>query len=245
MDNTEGTLQPRDSVTTTREVSTGKRSPANGMNCPFCDVLAVSSAEALLNRAFRKLSISFSTQQILLGTGYGPGKGYVADLLIMQKPVLVEADEQYHQIQREQQDHDRTRDAAFRAAGYEVFRFTDEEIGENADSCAWHVAETAGLVPEDDPVFKIRQSMSGPDSATWTGGKPAVDCATCGRHFHAYRRNGRPRVTCSRECQVIWQAESGASVRGRSSNGARMRELWNDPAWRAKQTALIVARRWG
>ena len=244
MDNTEGTRKPRDSVTTRREASTREGLLANGINCPYCNVLAVSSTEALLNRAFRKLSISFSTQQLLLGDGTRKGRGYAVDLLVTQRPVVVEADEQYHQVQHEQREWDEQRDAQFRAAGYEVYRFTEQQIGESPDACAWHVAEHSGLVPEDDPVFGIRKPMSGPDSATWTGGKPGWDCATCGNHFHAYKRNGKPRVTCSRECQAIWQAESGASTRDRRSNGARMRELWLDPAWREKQTGLIVTKRW-
>jgi very-short-patch-repair endonuclease len=245
MGNTEGTPQPGDSVETTREASTEKEAPADGMTCPHCKVLAVSSAEALLNRAFRKLSISFSTQQILLGSGYGSDKGYVADLLIIQQPVIVEADERYHQVQRERRERDRIRDAAFHGAGYAVFRFTDEEIGDDANACALYVAERAGLVPEDEPVFKIRQPMSGPDSATWTGGKPGWNCLTCGKHFHAYKRpGGKPCTTCSRECQRIWQMESGASTQNRRSNGEAMRKLWADPEWRAQQIKLSMDARW-
>jgi hypothetical protein len=86
--------------------------------------------------------------------------------------------------------------------------------------------------------------MSGLDSPTWTGGKPGWNCATCGKHFHAYLRNGKPCTTCSRDCQSIWQSETGASVQGRRSNGMRMRELWNDPIWRAKQTESIRLKRW-
>src|SRR5260370_24105515 len=125
MDNTEGTPEPGDSVTTTREASTREESTVTGISCPYCNVLVVSSAEELLNRAFRKLSISFSTQQILLGSGYGQNKGYVADLLIIQKPVVVEVDEWYHQTQREQRERDKIRDAAFREAGYLVYRIPD------------------------------------------------------------------------------------------------------------------------
>lgn len=241
MGNTEGTPQPGDSVETTREASTTREGAgsAHGSNCPFCGALAVSSTESLLNRAFRKLSISFSTQQLMFGAG-----SYQVDILIAQRPVVVEADEQYHRIQREQREHDARKDAELRAAGYMVFRFTEEEIGTNADACAWLVAEQAQLVPEDEPVFVIRKAMSGPDSPTWRGGKPAVDCATCGKHFHAYHRAGKPRVTCSLECNRIWQSESGASVKDRRSNGDKMRALWSDPSWRTKQTELIASTRW-
>ena len=173
------------------------------------------------------------------------GRGsYQVDILIAQRPVVVEADELYHQIQRDQREHDARKDADLRAAGYQVFRFNEEQIGSDADACAFYVAEQAHLVPEDDPVFLIRKAMSGPDSPTWAGGKPGWDCATCGKHFHAYLRNRKPRTTCSLECNRIWQSESGASVKDRRSNGDKMRALWSDPAWRAKQTELIASTRW-
>jgi hypothetical protein len=173
------------------------------------------------------------------------GRGsYQVDILITQRPVIVEADERYHAVQREQREHDARKDAELRAAGYQVFRFTEDQIGASADACAWQVVEQAGLLPEEDPVFVIRKLMSGPDSPTWTGGKPGWDCATCGNHFHAYMVRGKPRVTCSLECNRIWQIESGASVKNRRSNGDKKRVLWSDPAWRAKQTELITAARW-
>jgi very-short-patch-repair endonuclease len=239
--NTEGTPRPGDSVETTREASTREGTDsATGSGCPYCEVLAISSTEALLNRAFRKLSISFSTQAVLQINGR-----YQADLLITQRPVVVEADDYYHQRQRVRRELDVVRDAHLADAGYQVFRFTELEIGESADACAWHVVTEAQLEPEDDPVFNIRRPQSGPASATWTGGKPGWECATCGRHFHAYKRGQKPCTTCSRECQTVWQKESGASTRNRRSNGESMRALWDDPAWRAKQTALIVEKRWG
>lgn len=245
MENTEGTPQPGDSVETTREASTGTGSAsAHGSNCPFCGALAVSSTESLLNKAFRKLSISFSTQQVVLTRGWRD-IGYHVDILITQRPVVVEADELYHRAQREQREHDARKDADLIAAGYQVFRFDEHQIGSDADACAMLVAEEAALVPEQEPVFVIRKAMSGPDSATWTGGKPGWDCATCGKHFHAYLRAGKPRMTCSLECNRIWQSESGASVRNRRSNGDKMRALWSDPRWREKQSKLISSARWG
>lgn len=175
---------------------------------------------------------------------FGAGS-YQVDILIAQRPVIVEADERYHSVQRDQREHDARKDADLRAAGYQVFRFDEVQIGEDADACAWSVVEQAGLMPELDPVFTIRKLMSGPDSPTWTGGKPGWDCATCGTHFHAYLRNRKPRMTCSLECNRIWQSETGASVKNRRSNGDRMRELWADPRWRAKQVDLQREGRWG
>jgi len=246
MGNTEGTPLPGDSVETTREASTGEESPlTTGKNCPYCNVLAVSSTEALLNKAFRTLGISFSTQQLLLGDGTRKNRGYAVDLLVLQRPVVVEADESYHQIQHDQRAWDEHRDKQLRAAGYEVFRFDEQEIGADADACAEHVFDKAKLFFEMNPVFNIRKAMSGPDSATWTGGKPSWDCAICGFHFHAYKRNGRPRMTCSRECNRIWQSTSGASVQNRRSNGDAMRALWADPEWRGQQMRLQKEARWG
>jgi very-short-patch-repair endonuclease len=242
MGNTEGTSKPEDSVETTREASTEEILTTSGTSCPYCGVLAVSSTEALLNKAFRKLCISFKTQQVIEARGI---YRYQADLLISQKPVVVEADDRYHQIQRGRRELDQIRDSNLITAGYEVYHFTEEDIGTDANACAWYVVEQAGLKPEVTPVFDIRKPQSGPYSATWDGGKPAWACATCGRHFHSYRRGGqKPCITCSRECQAIWQAETGASVNGRRSNGEKMRRLWDDPAWRAKQTALIISKRW-
>lgn len=252
MGNTEGTLQPGDSVETTRETSTREDAQSEtGSGCPYCGVLATSSPEALLNRAFRKLSISFTTQQIVYTrdktrSGRGlPAGAYHVDLLIAQAPVVVEADEPYHQLQREQREHDARKDADLRTAGYQVFRFTEQAIGEDADACAELVAAAAQLIPEDYPVFIVRRMMAGIDSPTWKGGKLGWDCATCGWHFHAYLRNGKPRMTCSRECQAIWQTETGASVRNRRSNSESMRKLWADPEWRIQQIRLQRAGRWG
>ena len=246
MENTEGTLLSRDSVETTREASTGEDSRlTTDKNCPYCGVLAVSSTEALLNKAFRKLYISFSTQQLLLGDGTRKNRGYAVDILILQRPVVVEADERYHEVQHEQRAWDEHRDKKLRVAGYEVFRFNEVEIGEDADACARRVAEEMRLFPEMNPVFNVRKAMSGPDSATWKGGKPGWDCAICGFHFHAYLRDGKPRMTCSRECNRIWQSTSGASVRNRRSNGDKMRTLWADPEWRGQQIRLSHEARWG
>jgi very-short-patch-repair endonuclease len=189
---------------------------------------ANSPLEKLLHRALRKAGISFSTQRLILGR-------YVADILITQKPVVIEADGNVH---LRQQDKDARRDADMRAAGYEVFRFTGKPICNDPDGCVRQVIEAAGLTPDEEPVFDIRNGMSGPDSPTWKGGKPEWTCANCGKKFRAWMRNGKPRTTCSRDCQVEWQKKTKASVADRRSNGEKMRELWADPEWRARQVRL-------
>lgn len=196
---------------------------------------ANSPLENLLHRALRKAGISFSTQRKMLGR-------YVVDILITQKPVIVEADGNTHLRKREA---DAERDAVLRAAGYEVFRFTGKPIVNDPDGCIRRVIESTGLTSDEEPVFDVRNGMCGEDNPAWKGGKPEWTCAACGKKFKAWMRNGKPRVTCSRACNAAWQKASKASVKDRRSNGDRMRELWADPEWRARQIARQREGRWG
>ena len=166
---------------------------------------------------------------------------YCVDILITQKPVIIEADGNMH-LRRKAEDAQR--DADLRAAGYEVFRFTGKPICNDPDGCIRQVVEACGLIRDKKPVYDVRNGMTGPDSPSWKGGKPEWTCAVCGTKFRAWLRNGKPRMTCSRECQREWQRTSKASVIGRRSNGDRMRELWADPEWRAAQSARIRDARW-
>ena len=79
-----------------------------------------SPLERLLHRALRKAGISFSTQRQILGR-------YLADILITQKPVVIEADGNMH-LHAKSRERDAQRDADMREAGYEVFRFTGKPI---------------------------------------------------------------------------------------------------------------------
>jgi very-short-patch-repair endonuclease len=186
-----------------------------------------SPLERLLHRALRKAGISFSTQRQLLSR-------YIADILITQKPVVIEADGNMH-LHAKTRERDAQRDADMRDAGYEVFRFTGKPIANDADGCIRQVIEEARLTPDTEPVFDIRNGMTAEANPKWTGGRPEWVCATCGTTFSAYMVRGKPRMTCSRECQAEWQRTSKASVANRRSNGDRMRELWADPEWRAEQ----------
>jgi DNA-directed RNA polymerase subunit RPC12/RpoP len=67
------------------------------------------------------------------------------------------------------------------------------------------VVEACGLLPDSEPVADIRNGRCGPENNRWKGGKPEWVCATCGKTFRAWLRSGKPRVTCSRECQRQWQ----------------------------------------
>lgn len=164
-----------------------------------------SPLETFLHRALRKAGISFSTQQPLLGR-------YVADILITQKPVVIEADGNMH-LHAKSRERDAQRDADMRAAGYEVFRFAGGPISQDADGCIRSVIEAAGLVADEEPVFDIRNGLTAEANPRWTGGKKEWTCENCGEQFWAWPRGyGRPCRTCSRECQSEWQAKTRASV---------------------------------
>lgn len=196
---------------------------------------ANSPLEKLLHRALRKAGISFSTQRVLLGR-------YCVDILITRKPVVIEADGNVHLRQK---DKDARRDADLRAAGYEVFRFTGKPISTDPDGCVRQVIEAAGLTPDEEPVYDIRNGMTGADNPKWTGGKLEWVCENCGNTFLSWKRGyGRAPRFCNRECQSEWQRTSKASVTGRRSNGDRMRELWADPEWRARQVQRQAEGRW-
>lgn len=187
-----------------------------------------SPLETYLHRALRKAGISFSTQRQLLGR-------YVCDILITQKPVVIEADGNMH-LHAVQREKDAQRNADMRTAGYEVYRFPGGEICRDADGCIQQVIEAAGLVPDTEPVFDIRNGLMGEANPRWSGGKEQWVCENCGETFWSWKRGyGRTPRFCNRACQSAWQKESKASVTGRRSNGNRMRELWTDPEWRARQ----------
>lgn len=193
--------------------------------------LGGSPLEKFLHNALRKAGISFSTQQRILNR-------YLADILITQKPVVIEADGNMH-LHAKSRERDAERDDAMREAGYLVFRFTGKPISNDPDGCIRQVIEEAGLTPDAEPVFDIRNGMTGANNPRWIGGKQEWVCKNCGETFLSWKRGyGREPQTCSRACQREWQAKTRASVVGRdnSPTSKRMRELWADPEWRARTT---------
>jgi very-short-patch-repair endonuclease len=164
-----------------------------------------SPLETYLHRALRKAGISFSTQRQLLGR-------YVCDILITQKPVVIEADGNMH-LHAVQREKDARRNADMRAAGYEVYRFPGGEICRDADGCIQRVIKAAGLAPDAVPVFDIRNGLLAEANPRWKGGKPEWTCEACGKIFRSWPRGyGKPCRTCSRECQSEWQRRTRASV---------------------------------
>jgi very-short-patch-repair endonuclease len=192
-----------------------------------------SPLENYLHRALRKAGISFSTQRQLLGR-------YVCDVLITQKPVVIEADGNMHLHAVQRQKDDR-RNADMRAAGYEVYRFTGGEISRDADDCIRQVIEAAGLTPDTEPVFDIRNGLMAEANPRWKGGKQEWTCKdpSCGKTFLAWKRGyGKDPQCCSRECQTEWQRITRASVATRGPRrDSRVPE-------HAEQRAAEIRERW-
>ena len=172
--------------------------------------LGGSPLEKFLHNALRKAGISFSTQQRILNR-------YLADILITQKPVVIEADGNMH-LHAKSRIRDAERDRAMREAGYLVFRFTGKPIANDPDGCIRQVIEQAGLTSDAEPVFDIRNGMTGANNPRWKGGKQEWVCAVCGETFMSWKRGyGKTPTTCSKECQ-----------------GELIRRLWDDPEWAAQ-----------
>ena len=112
-----------------------------------------SPSEVRLQQALIRASIGFETQLKLLGR-------YFPDVLINQKPVIIEADSWAHALP-ENAAFDKRRDAALKAAGYTVVRFTNRQLETDAgaDRCVRQVMEHLGVLPEVNPVFVIRDRM--------------------------------------------------------------------------------------
>lgn len=107
-----------------------------------------SPCEQLLQQALIRAALSFETQSRELGR-------YYPDVKLHQQPVLVEVDGWTH-FMYHKAEFDERRDAELRAAGFEVVRFTTEQIEADADGCVQQLIDRFGLEPEEDPVAVIR-----------------------------------------------------------------------------------------
>ncbi len=107
-----------------------------------------SPQEQLLQQAVIRAAVSFETQPQILK--------YFPDILLHQKPIIVEAYSWYHQTPACLRS-DAERDSALTAAGYTVVRFTNGEIEADADGCVRRLMDRFGLVAEDDAVAVIRR----------------------------------------------------------------------------------------
>jgi very-short-patch-repair endonuclease len=160
---------------------------------------ANSPLEKLLHAALLKSGISFSTQRVLLGR-------YCADILVTQKPVVIEADGAAHNLPVTRA-RDAERDAAMRDAGYQVFRFNGTRINLDAMGCVAEVIAKAGLTPDAEPVADIRTGMMGSENPN-SAGDPTqpVFCENCGAEldWYVYRYRAMRQKFCNEECYRSW-----------------------------------------
>lgn len=110
-----------------------------------------SPQEQLLQQALIRAGLSFETQPCIIK--------YFPDVLLHQKPVIIEADSWFHGTPAGQQ-FDSERDKALTEAGYTVVRLTNGEIEADADGCVKRLMGQFDLAPEDDPVAIIRSRRS-------------------------------------------------------------------------------------
>lgn len=157
---------------------------------------ANSPLEKLLQAALLKAGISFSTQRVLLDR-------YCVDILITQKPVIIEADGALHQLRKEQ---DAKRDADLIEAGYSVFRFTGTRINRDADDCIAEVVDLACLVPDAEPVADIRSGMMGAENPNSAGPIEPPLCDHCAKPAprYVYRFRAMRQKFCNEECYRSW-----------------------------------------
>lgn len=113
---------------------------------------SASRPEMLLWQELRKARISFTANAPLHDDRYW------VDILIHQKPVVIEADGASHYL-KSARAKDALRDAGLRADGYEVVRLDYREIDADPESCVQQVISKFGLEPENDPLF-IERAIS-------------------------------------------------------------------------------------
>jgi very-short-patch-repair endonuclease len=107
---------------------------------------SASRPETLLWQELREARISFTSNAPLHDDRYW------VDVLIRQKPVVIEADGASHYL-KSARAKDAQRDADLRADGYEVVRFDYREIDADPAGCIRQVVERFGLEAEADPQF--------------------------------------------------------------------------------------------
>jgi very-short-patch-repair endonuclease len=143
--------------------------------------------ERRLHDALKVAGIGFTTQRRV-------AERYVADIVLHQAPVVIEADGARHRSGEAAIKRDEVRDAAHAVAGYRVFRFSGSQINADAMACVRQVIDACGLVPDTEPVFNIRTNFSGPDHPRFV--RYELTCAHCGKTFQSKRQG---RQYCSRE----------------------------------------------
>ena len=176
--------------------------------------------ERRLHAALRAAGIGFTSQSLLL-------EQYLVDIELHQARIVIEADGAQHML-RNQRLADAARDAALRAAGYQVFRFTGSEINTDAGACVLRVIEACGLTPDQHPAFEIRSRFAGPTHPRWKGGPAEFNCDQCGEPFTKARQHRSGNHTfCTQRCYGLWLHEHPeANKRRLQRDWSRLDELY-------------------
>lgn len=149
--------------------------------------------ELRLHDALRHFGIGFTTQALL-------GGRYLADVLVNQAPVVIEADGAVH-LRPKVTARDAVRDATLAALGYTTYRLTGGEINTDALAAAQRVILAAGLVPDENPIYDVRTTFTGDSHPLWKGGKREYVCCICSTTFLAQPKHRRgPDYYCSPQC---------------------------------------------
>ena len=98
--------------------------------------------------------------------------------------------------------------------------------------------EAAGLTPDAEPVFDIRNGMTAEDNPRWKGGKPEWTCANCGKTFRSWPRGyGKPCRRAAANARASGREDEGIGRDSRPAQGEQ------DPERRRARGAEIQ-RRW-
>ncbi len=118
-----------------------------------------SPQEQLVHKALLRARLSFETQPRELSR-------YYPDIKLHQQPIIIEVDGWGHYMLKNA-EIDAQRDAELRAAGYEVVRFTNEQVEADADECVHGLITKFGLEPEEKPMALIRARRGGAPMPTF------------------------------------------------------------------------------
>jgi len=167
---------------------------------PGCAVLRLihPSSDGCMTHSGR--SASASPQSLLLDR-------YLVDIEIRQARIVIEADGAQHKL-RDRQHADAERDAALKAVGCRVYRFTGSEINADSAKCIQYVIDMCGLAADEEPIFDIRTTFAGPGHPRWKGGLSEFTCNQCGTSFKKARKHRTGDNTfCSQQCYGAWLHE--------------------------------------
>lgn len=175
--------------------------------------------EELFHQALVRARLSFETQS------HPDGTRWEADIELHQAPVIIEVS--HSPGEKRKADRYARKTAAFEAAGYRVYWFSNHQARTDADGCVRRVMRENGLAAEAQPTVLIRANRIGHEgelNPNWGGGPATVACEQCGKPVTAGKRNGGKRARfCGSECYGIWMHEHPETV-----NSKRIQMDWSD-----------------